>query len=227
MPFVIPGRQLYWPALGNAETIQRARRLPAEPVEQLAPAAQQVLIALLLGQLEPSMSVGGAAKVLGYTQMSMSRAIKEMESANLVRSELEGRRRIFNLMSSTKGIWNRALPKLRTPVIETVRVMRRELPSTVMVVAGESALAERSELAAPAEPVYALASRVWNRQYQGIRTIPTIDEDTCRIELWRYAPEATARDGFADPLSVYLSLCDHRDERVQQALVAMLEQLPW
>lgn len=227
MPFVIPGRQLYWPALGNAETTQRARRLPAEPVEQLAPAAQQLLIAMLLGQLKQPVSVSSAAKTLGYTQMSMSRAVKEMESANLVDSGLEGRLRTFTLMFSAKGIWNRALPKLRSPVIETVRVMRRELPDTVTVVAGESALAERSELAAPAEPTYAVASRAWPRQHRDVRTIPTVDEGTCRVELWRYAPEATARGGFADSLSVYLSLRDHRDERVQQALGVMMEQMPW
>ena len=227
MPFVIPGRQLYWPALGNAETTQRARRLPAEPVEQLAPAAQQLLIAMLLGQLEQPVSVSSAAKTLGYTQMSMSRAVKEMESADLVVSGLEGRLRTFTLMFSGKGIWNRALPKLRSPVLETVRVMRRELPDTVNVVAGESALAERSELAAPAEPVYAVASRVWTRQHRDVRTIPTVDEGTCLVELWRYAPEATARGGLADPLSVYLSLRDQRDERVQQALGAMMEQMSW
>lgn len=227
MPFVIPGRQLYWPALGNAETTQRARRLPAAPVEQLAPAAQQLLIMMLLGQLEQPVSVSGAAKALGYTQMSMSRAVKEMESADLISSHVDGRLRTFTLLFSAKGIWDRALPKLRTPVIETVRVMRHELPDAVTVVAGESALAERSNLAEPAEPVYAIASRVWTRQYQNVRTIPTVDEGTCRLELWRYAPEASAKGRFADPLSVYLSLHDHTDERVQQALGAMMERMPW
>lgn len=227
MPFVIPGRQLYWPALGNAETAQRPRRLPPKPVEQLGPAAQQLLIAMLLRRLPRPTTVSGAAKVLGYSAMSMSRAMKELEGAGLVPSMVDGTRRTLTAHDSPSGVWTKALTKLRSPVLDTVRVLRRDLPSTVRIMAGETALAERSDLAAPQEPVFAVTSRVWTRQHRDVRIIPTIDEGTCRLELWRYAPEVTAETGRVDPLSLFLSLRDHSDERVQQGLSVMMEQLPW
>ena len=35
--FVVPGRQLFWPAIGSAETTQRPKRLRPTPVQTLAP----------------------------------------------------------------------------------------------------------------------------------------------------------------------------------------------
>lgn len=227
MPFVIPGHQLFWPALGNAATTQRARRLQPKPVARLAPAAQQLLIAALLLRLPRPATVTGAAEALGYTPMSMSRALKELEGAGLARSTAHGRLRSFTLAFPPAETWTTALPTLRSPVIDTVRVMRRELPDAVSIVAGESALAERSELAAPAEPTFAVASRIWTRHHRSVELIPTMDEGTCRVELWRYAPETTAEHGVADPLSLFLSLQTNPDDRVQQALAVMMKRMPW
>lgn len=227
MPFVIPGRQVYWPALGNLETTQRVRRLPPKPVDRLAPAAQQLLIAMLLSRLPRPMTVTGAAEVLRYTEMSISRAVKELEGAELVVSSEHGRLRTFTLAFEPRETWARALPKLRSPVIDTVRVMRCDLPDTISIIAGESALAECSELAQPAEPVFAIASRVWTRLHRKVPIIPTLDEGTCRLELWRYVPEATAERGLADPLSLFLSLRDNPDDRMQLALETMMERMQW
>jgi DNA-binding MarR family transcriptional regulator len=227
MPFVIPGRQLYWPALGNAETAQRPRRLHPRPVDRFGPATQQLLIAMLLLRLPRPTTVSGAAEALEYTAMSMSRAVKELEGAALIASAEHGRLRTFTLQDSPAAVWAKALPKLRNPVMDMFRVLRRDLPATVSVMAGESALAERSNLVAPQEPVFAVASRVWTRLHRDVRIIPTVDEGTCRLELWRYAPEVTAEEGQVDPLSLLLSLREHPDERVQQALGVMMRQLPW
>ncbi|GEM_PF-3944963 len=38
------------------------------------------------------------------------------------------------------------------------------------------------------------------------------------IEIWKYDPELFAREGVVDPLSLYMSLKDTKDERVEMAL---------
>jgi len=38
------------------------------------------------------------------------------------------------------------------------------------------------------------------------------------IEIWKYDPELFAREGVVDPLSLYLSLKDTKDEPFQMAL---------
>lgn len=226
-PFVIPGRQLFWPALGSAETTQRTRRLPPEAVKQLSPAAQQLLIALLLGRLPTPTTVSDAAQALGYTAMSVSRAIKALEGNGLIESYARGRERAFALSDAPRATWERALPMLRTPVLRSIRILRSALPAWVATQAGESALAALTDLGAPQDAVFAATSRIWTKRATDVAEIPTPDEGTCVVELWRYAPEATAMQDHADPLSLYLSLHTQADERVQLALEALMETLTW
>ncbi|WP_244263415.1 hypothetical protein [Thioalkalivibrio sp. AKL17] len=227
VPFVVVGEQIYWPRLGYLMTNQRSQRRGAAPTERLSPATQAVFVAMLLGQIAMPASATAMAEPLGYTAMSMSRAIKELEGNGLVRTELHGRERVVELAAPPKDLWQKAQPWLRSPVRETVRVMATDIAEWSLPRAGESALAEYSLLGPPAEPVYALASRAWRRLGQGLELIPVQDDGTCQVELWRYPPEASAREGCVDPLSLDLSLRDRTDERVEQAVEEMLEALPW
>lgn len=224
--FVIPGRQLFWPALGSAETVQRSRRLRPEPVPYLSPVAQQLLLTLLLRRLQTLNTVSQAADALGYTGMSVSRAVKELEASGLIQTEIRGRERSFILADAPRSTWQKAQHLLRTPVLQRLRILQADLPREVTLRAGESALAIRTDLADPAEPSYAIASRQWPKGV-GARHIPTPDAGTCVVELWRYPPEATATGGVVDPLSLFLSLHDSKDERVQLALEDLMEQVAW
>ncbi|MGV8951886.1 MAG: hypothetical protein ACOH2M_12335 [Cypionkella sp.] len=225
-PFVVPGRQLFWPAIGSADTLQRPHRLPPEPVEKLGPVAQQLLIALLLDRLLPPVTIAGAAEALGCTASSVSQAVKALEASGLAHSEAQGRARVFALVDPAPVVWERAQPLLRSPVRQRVRLLRTNLPMEVTLQAGESALAAQTDLADPAEPVYAIASRLWPRRADA-KHIPTPDAGTCVVELWRYAPEAAAVQGLVDPLSLFLSLQDSKDERVQLALQDLMERVAW
>lgn len=228
VPFVVIGEQIYWPRLGYLMTNQRSqRREGAAPTERLSPATQAVFIAMLLRQLPMPASATAMAEPLGYTAMSMSRAVKELEGNELVRAKPQGRERVVQLADSPQALWQKAQPLLRSPVRETVRVMAADIAQWSLPWAGESALAEYSLLGPPAEPVYAMASRAWRRLGQGLELIPVQDDGTCLVELWRYPPEASARDGCVDRLSLDLSLRDHTDERVEQAVEEMLEALLW
>lgn len=226
-PFVVPGRQLFWPAIGSAETVQRPQRLRPKPVEVLGPVAQQLLIALLLRCLLPPLTIKAVADALGCSAPSVSQAVKALEASGLVRSQLEGRERIFALALASNVAWQRAQPLLRTPVRQRVRIHHAKLPRGVDIRAGESALAALTDLAEPTEPVYAMASRHWPKRTDAPAAIPTPDAGTCVVELWRYAPQATAKRGIVDPLSLYLGLRDFKDERVQLALQGLMEQIAW
>jgi DNA-binding MarR family transcriptional regulator len=225
--FVVPGRQLFWAALGSAETVQRPRRLRPKPVEKLGPVAQQLLIALLLKRLLPPITITAAAKALGCTPASVSQAVKALEACGLVHSQMEGRERAFALAHAGDVAWQRAQPLLRTPIRQRVRIRHADLLPGIELRAGENALAVATGLAEPAEPVYAVASRRWGKYPDAPLQIPAPEAGTCVIELWRYPPDATAAQNCVDPLSLYLSLYDARDERLQLALHELMEQVEW
>ncbi len=226
-PFVVPGRQLFWPAIGSAETIQRPQRLRPEPVGTLRPVAQQLLIALLLQRVLPPLTITTVAEALGWTAASVSQAVKALEASGLVQSRAEGRERVFALADAPRIVWRLAQPLLRTPVRQRIRIRQFDLPQNVHLLAGESALAATTDLAEPAEPAYAMASNQWPKRTDAPAAIPMPDAGSCVVELWRYPPQATAEQNIIDPLSLYLSLRDSQDERVQLARQALMEQLPW
>lgn len=226
-PFVVPGRQLFWTAIGSAETVQRPQRLRPEPVDTLGPVAQQLLIALLLGRVLPPLTITTAAEALGWTAASVSQAVKALEASGLVQSRTEGRERVFALADTPGTIWLQAQPLLRTPVRQRIRIRQVDLPQGVRLLAGESALAAATDLAEPAEPAFAMASRHWPKRTDAPVAIPAPDAGTCVVELWRYPPEATAAQYQVDPLSLALSLGDAKDERVQLALQVLMEQVTW
>ena len=226
-PFVVPGRQLFLPTMGGAETLERPQRLRPRPVETLGPVAQQLLVALLLKRLLPPLTIKVAAGSLGCTAASVSQAVKALEGCELVHTQAQGRERVFALRGAPDQTWQHAQAMLRDPVRQRVRVPEAMLPREVVIHAGESALAAQTSLAEPAEPVYAFASRRWLNQASDFPVIPMPDVGTCVVELWRYPPDTTASQGLVDPLSLYLSLRDSHDERVRLALQQLMEQIAW
>lgn len=90
-------------------------------------------------------------------------------------------------------------------------------------------MAHYSMLAEPENRSVALGREEWKALQQGGETSQAIDgePDAVRVEEWRYAPASFASDGRVDRLSLYLSLRDTKDERIQKALEEMMEEMPW
>ena len=95
--------------------------------------------------------------------------------------------------------------------------------------AGLSALAHYSMLAEPENSSIALSREVWKSLQKKATVRRTLADEpgALTVEVWNYTPTLFAQDGWVDRLSLYLSLKDTEDERVQDALDQMLEELPW
>jgi hypothetical protein len=65
------------------------------------------------------------------------------------------------------------------------------------------------------------------RQQGAVTVIPMREPSAVEIEMWSYTPSSYRQPGVVDPLSLYLSLRQPTDERVEQALDHMMESLPW
>lgn len=223
IPFVVPGLQLFWPELGLAMQARKPKAgLPQ--VDVVSPATQAVLIGLLTSKVLGPTTAKILAEQLRYTTMTMSRALDEIESSEIAKVERKGRERLL-FPGSVKSLWSRALPFMRNPVRETVRIEETLLPWNMRVAAGETALATQSMLAPPREPVYALGRDNWKHIADVVEQIPVEDEATCRVQLWRYDPALFSTAGSVDPFSLYLCLKDEMDERVQSALEELMEKV--
>ena len=115
VPFIVPGTQMYLPMLG-IDLREHFRRLRPEK-SGLGPASQAVLIHALLQSAEDLSPTVLAAK-LGYSVMTMSRALDELVAAELGVATGAGRERRLHLIESRRKTWEKAQPLLRDPVLK-------------------------------------------------------------------------------------------------------------
>ena len=226
IPFVVPGLQLNWPALGAVvqSRNRHARKVAKTEPRLLMPATQVVILYALNGGMDAAQTPKALAQRLGYTAMTLSRALDEIEAQGLGRVSREGRERLLDFPEGLKALWEKAESRLRNPVREMVRVWQHDLPTEGTFQAGETALAGYSLLAEPSEPVFAIGRDDWKLLARTVERVPIPESDTCHLQVWRYEPRLLARNGVVDPFSLYLSLKDEPDERVQIALEEMMEE---
>jgi DNA-binding MarR family transcriptional regulator len=227
VPFVVPGNQMYLPMLGiDLREHFRKRR---EEKSGLPPAAQAVLIHALLRSAE-DLSPTALAEGLGYSVMTMSRALDELEVAGLGQSITLGRQRRLRLAKPKLAVWEKAQPVLRNPV-KSLRSIPlapddREPPG---LRSNLTALADYSMLAEPEIVTVAFSREGWKsfRKKHAVASPLPGEPGSATVEVWAYAPTLFASDDRVDRLSLYLSLRDTQDERVQAALDQMLEEVAW
>lgn len=56
---------------------------------------------------------------------------------------------------------------------------------------------------------------------------PYPEKDSVIIEIWKYSPELLSDTDLADPLSLYLSMKDIEDERIENSLEELLDKVEW
>lgn len=166
---------------------------------------------------------------MGYTPMTLSRAVRELNAAGLATTHRLGRSQSLRRELPPQDIWEMARPLLRSPVRPTVWAISDTLPAGhPWRLSGQSALAHDSMLTDPRRPVYATTSAQWREALKaGAREAPEPSDAAKEIELWIYEPGLVPGRATVDPLSLTLSLQDSTDERVLQALDELKEHLPW
>ncbi|MGB4592191.1 MAG: hypothetical protein WBI63_00220, partial [Coriobacteriia bacterium] len=140
-----------------------------------------------------------------------------------------GRERRFELAGEPTDLWRQAQPLLRSPVSRRRYLVGVAPSGRKGLAAGLSALATYSALAEPAVPGVAL-DRVKAKSLLdvgGVQALPTADEAELEVEVWSYEPGLLSDAATVDRLSLYLSLRDDTDERVQSALDELMRGVTW
>jgi len=228
VPFVVPGNQMYLPMLG-IDLREHFKKLRTK-THKFSPSTQALVIHVLLNRPAAGFTPSEMAQRLGYSAMTMTRAFDELEKADIGAFSLQGRERCLGFAQGLRGkyLWEKALPLMRNPVRKRIRIVPLEigLPSPR---AGLSALAHHSMLAEPHNKVFALSGKRWKllQQNKQVTELPAQEPGVPEIEVWRYDPDLFANNGVVDCLSLYLSLKEHKDERVEAALAEMMKDIQW
>jgi hypothetical protein len=226
VPFIVPGNQMYLPMLG-IDFREHFRRLHQEP-ETLSPSAQVLLLHALLRARQAILTPRGTAGLLGYSAMTMTRAFNELAAAHLVEVSTSGKERHLRLAAAPQDTWTKAQPFLRSPVKNQFCIERAGVAPQGLR-AGLTALAQYTLLAPPPRPTVALSQKQWLtlRQENQVVEVPEQDPNALTIEVWSYSPAQFADSDLVDPLSLYLSLRDSDDERVETSLEELMDKVKW
>ncbi|WP_174511307.1 MarR family transcriptional regulator [Methylocella tundrae] len=225
VPFIVPGNQLFVPELG-ADLREHFRSERDTPGDGLTPTAQLIVLAALMGRIGPETTPSELASQFRYSAMSMSRAITELEAFELAETEVAGRFRHLRFTVPREALWSRARPHLRTPVRKRRRV-RRPPQGLALPLAGETALAEKTDLSFPRVETRAMAASEWKAlatRYELDQPV-SWDEPVIELETWTYDPLLLGDDKLVDTISLYLSLPDSTDDRIEAAKDALLRQV--
>jgi hypothetical protein len=111
-------------------------------------------------------------------------------------------------------------PALINPVRRRTRVKKADLNSEYLL-AGDSAIAKQTMINDSMFRCYAVIGK------QKLAELPyAMDANTdVIVELWKYDPALLSKNGMVDPLSLAMSFEDEEDERVQDAIEELLDNL--
>ena len=231
IPFLVPERQAYLPLalIDLRESPKGGSRVEIKQDVLSAPAQALVLYKIQKKEGNEPWPLNQWGEVLGYSRSTMTRVYRELTSASICAPTSKGRYSLLTFMETSQDLWQAAIPFLESPVRTRERV--RVLDETIQLYdAGLTALSHITMMMDSREPVKAMSSGAFRAACEERRIEPTAypDDDTIQIERWKYAPGLLSPDGInVDHLSLYLSLRDDPDERVQVSLRELLEEVKW
>ena len=235
--FIVAGKQLFIPELlidlKENYTNPRAR----QKKEKLLPSAQFLLIYHILHRNEKwkleEHSFKEIAQQLNYTPMAITNAVDNLKYHDIV--DVQGEKeKYIRFRLERAELWRTAEQQnlLVNPVLKTVFV--DELPKDVpMLQANASAMPEYSNLNPSKQQYYAMEKTVfYGLQKSNVLINPNDYEGHYALEIWKYNPLTLVAElpndmSVVDPLSLYLSLKDSQDERIEMALEQIIEKYIW
>lgn len=231
--FIQPDFQMFMPQVGLDLRELYRQKADVSAFKHFSPATQVVLLKWLRigwggsnkSKITPRFLMDG----MGYSRVTRSKVINQLgEVGILVPGETDSFGPTWHFSGSEKEVYQKAKLYLRTPVKKVVGITRDIGRELHFPRAGESALAFYGELNSPAIPTYAMSASNFKalKNTRDIQESKGIDDIKAYVEIWNYDPDFP-EDLAVDKVSLYLSLKDHPDERVQIELDELKRGIEW
>ncbi len=221
--FIVPGKQMFIPQL--LIDLRDYRTAVSVRKEKLLPAAQCILFYHLLKENLELFSLKTIAEKLNYTQATVTRSVQALVEKDLVQKEVKNKHVHIRFKGKAHDVWQKALPFLQNPVKKIYYSDQIPLKE-FLYDASFTALSHYTNLADAKNKFYAVAEK----DFQKLKKEKDLhggqpDEGEIVLQVWKYSPGILADNKIVDPLSLYLTLKDEKDERVEMALKKMIERI--
>lgn len=221
--FVVPNNQMYLPYL-KIDLREHFKQIIL-PKEKLTPSTQAIIIFSQLNNIY-HLDSQIIKENLKYSAMSISRSFREIKRLKLGKIERVGKKNILKIDEDRKKVWQRTLPYMDSPVKRGLWISE-ELPNCNLPLAGLSALAKFTMIATPKNTIYAIFKKDWCKisKNESIKKMvePFQTKSNIRLQVWSYSPNLKSKGNIVDKYSLFLSLKDEKDERIEHALENMMD----
>ena len=215
--FIISDKYAFLPTLVMNVRSKRKTKKTAK----LTPAAQYVLLHYLLHEKNNVFTIVELETLIPYNYLAIARAVVILEELELCKVEIyqSGTKHIqFDI--SKKTLWSKAQAYLFSPIKKTV--YSDDTPNENLATSGVNALSYYSCL----NPEQYGSVAVWDRDFDRYIKKYNEIEGLYTIEVWKYPVSIPyKKGGYVDKLSLYLSLKNNPDPRIEKELEIILEEL--
>jgi hypothetical protein len=229
--FIVPGKQMFLPDL----LIDLRESYPRDNAikEKLLPSAQMLIIYQLLSSdlvwKIQEHSFKAIAQKFDYTPMAITKAIENIKSHRII-DVIGEKEKFIRFRYDKKALWEKIKNEnlFVTPVIKTVFVDEKPRGLTLLK-SNANALSTFSDLNPSNQVFYAIEKDDFYRLKKNNELVnPNPIEGKYALEIWKYKPVNFVRDmTVVDPLSLFLSMQNNNDERIDMALDQMLKRYIW
>ena len=167
------------------------------------------------------MYISEAAKILPFTAMTLTRAVKQLESTGMFITSKDGVNKIIESKYERIDLFKNGKKYLLNPVIKSGYIDKEDITDD-MVYASETALSEKTMLNPSKVVTYAIEGKKFDKKMLIDELIDP--QKQVKLELWAYNPKLFSNDKTVDNLSLILSFEKNNDERIEEAIDEILER---
>lgn len=234
--FILVGKQMYIPDFFI--DLKEYGIATKKREEKLTATAQQILFMYLLDQYDKNeleiKSFKELASFFNTNAMGITRAVENLKYHDLV-DVIGEKEKTIKFKVKRIELWQQVAIEqdlLMNPVLKQIYV--EELPTAVhLLQSNASALPEYSDMNPSKQKYYALEKKVYydlKKNKAFINSNPY--EGKYCLEIWNYNSELLTKElhndrSVVDPLSLYISLKDSHNERIEMSLEQIIEKYIW
>lgn len=215
--FIVPNKIVFIP---DIMFVLRERKTEIKKVsEEMPPVAQLIVLYDIHVSRLSGKSILEIAECVQMAYPTVNVALHWLANNNII--DLNGaKQKEVKFLYEGKDLWEKSLPLMTSPI---ERIIYSDIMVEDSVYAGETAMGYYTMLAEPTMPTIAINKKC-AKDNSGI-----FDKNfgDYKVEVWKYSPKILSNNEYVDPLSLYLSLKDNNDERVQIECDNLIKEIKW
>lgn len=223
--FVEPGKQIYMPSLGVVLN-DRRNSADTKPIGKFTPQIQLCAL-FFLYKKEKEYTAKEISETTGLNVMAVSRGVSALTELELLSVRKAARTNYYTIKASKNKFLESIKDYLISPVLKRVYA-DGETIFNVGIKSGYTALSQLTSIVDDSIQTYAVSRTTYKSIESDCRESSdmfSFNDKIVKIEVWKYDPMIFMVDNCVDRLSLYLSFANDNDERTEESLEELMNEI--